>query len=128
MSTVLVILTVLIIISAILLTLVVLVQDSKGGGLASSFQSSNQIMGVRRTTDYVEKATWWLAGFMLFASILVVGLQSKERKAVQDTSAIQQQMMDMNNQAKTNTATPNFGENPAQQQQNQQAPAQQQSK
>ena len=53
--------TVLLAIACILLTLIVLVQNSKGGGLASNFQSSNQIMGVRKTTDFLEKATWVLA-------------------------------------------------------------------
>ena len=53
--------TVLIFIVCILLILIVLVQNSKGGGLASNFQSSNQIMGVRKTTDFLEKATWTLA-------------------------------------------------------------------
>ena len=41
------ILVVLIIIASIALGFVVLIQDSKGGGLASNFAGSNQIMGVR---------------------------------------------------------------------------------
>lgn len=49
------------IIAALLLIVVVLVQKSKGGGLSSSFGGGNQIMGVRRTTDFIEKATWTLA-------------------------------------------------------------------
>ena len=53
--------TILIFIVAVVLVLTVLVQNSKGGGLASSFASSNQIMGVRKTTDFLEKATWALA-------------------------------------------------------------------
>ncbi len=52
---------VIIFIVCILLVLIVLVQNSKGGGLTSSFSSSNQVMGVRRTTDFLEKATWFLA-------------------------------------------------------------------
>ena len=43
--------------------------SSKGGGLASGFSSSNQIMGVRKTTDFLEKGTWFLAGFMVVMSI-----------------------------------------------------------
>ena len=43
---------VLILIVCLLLTLVVLVQNSKGGGLASNFAGSNQFLGVRRTTDF----------------------------------------------------------------------------
>ena len=52
---------ILAVIVAVLLSFIVLIQESKGGGLASSFASSNQIMGVRKTTDVVEKATWTLA-------------------------------------------------------------------
>jgi preprotein translocase subunit SecG len=58
--------TILIFIVAILLILIVLVQNSKGGGLASGFASSNQVMGVRKTTDFLEKATWTLVGIVLF--------------------------------------------------------------
>lgn len=66
MYTVLIILTVLI---AILLIGVVLVQKSKGGGLASNFSGSNQIMGVRRTNDFIEKATWTLGAIIAVLSI-----------------------------------------------------------
>lgn len=61
--------TVLLIIASILLILIVLVQNSKGGGLASNFSSSNQIMGVRKTADFLEKATWTLAIVVLVLSI-----------------------------------------------------------
>jgi preprotein translocase subunit SecG len=67
--------SVLILIVCVLLTLVVLVQNSKGGGLASNFSSSNQIMGVRKTADFLEKATWTLAVALLLlsmASIFVI--------------------------------------------------------
>ena len=64
-----IVLTVLI---SILLIVVVLVQKSKGGGLSSSFAGSNQIMGVRRTNDFIEKATWTLAGIICLLSILSV--------------------------------------------------------
>ena len=59
----------LIVVAALLLCFVVMIQNSKGGGLASSFASSNQIMGVRKTTDFIEKLTWGLAGFMVVISI-----------------------------------------------------------
>jgi len=58
MQTTLIVLTVLI---SILLIGIILIQKSKGGGLASNFAGSNQIMGVRRTNDFIEKATWTLA-------------------------------------------------------------------
>ena len=61
-----VLITVLVLIVAVLIVLVVLVQNSKGGGLASNFAGSNQYMGVRKTADFLEKATWSLAIAMLF--------------------------------------------------------------
>jgi len=64
------ILTVVILIISILLALAVLVQNSKGGGLASGFQSSGQMFGVRRTTDFLEKATWGLASALIVFSIM----------------------------------------------------------
>ena len=64
-----VVLTVFIIIASLLMIGIVLVQKSKGGGLASNFASSNQIMGVRKTTDVVEKATWTLAGLLVVLSV-----------------------------------------------------------
>jgi len=60
----------LIVLAALLMCFVVLIQNSKGGGLASSFASSNQIMGVRKTTDFIEKLTWGLAAFMVACSVL----------------------------------------------------------
>ncbi|HRR04516.1 MAG TPA: preprotein translocase subunit SecG, partial [Bacteroidales bacterium] len=62
----LIFLLVIIILACLILAFFVLIQDSKGGGLASNFASSNQIMGVRKTTDFLEKATWSLAaGIMI---------------------------------------------------------------
>jgi preprotein translocase subunit SecG len=62
--------SVIIIIVCLLLVLAVLVQNSKGGGLASSFASSNQVMGVRKTADFLEKTTWTLAISLLVLSII----------------------------------------------------------
>lgn len=64
--------SVLIIMTCVLLTLIVLVQSSKGGGLASSFSSSNQFMGVRKTADFLEKATWTLAIVLLVLSLFSI--------------------------------------------------------
>jgi preprotein translocase subunit SecG len=61
--------SVLIVIVCILLCIVVLIQNSKGGGLSSSFASSNQVMGVKKTGDFLEKATWTLAVSLLALSI-----------------------------------------------------------
>jgi len=63
-------LIILIVIAAVLLCFIVLIQNSKGGGLSSGFASSNQIMGVRKTTDFLEKATWGLAAFIVVLSVV----------------------------------------------------------
>ena len=60
---------ILIVIAALLMIGIVLIQESKGGGLASNFSSYNQIGGVRKTTDFIEKTTWGLAAFMVVISI-----------------------------------------------------------
>ncbi len=78
----------LIVIASVLMCLIVLVQNSKGGGLASGFASSNQIMGVRKTTDFLEKATWSLAAFMVVVSVLAAW--SIPHATVSDESIIHQ--------------------------------------
>ena len=71
------VISILIIIVSILLILVVLIQNSKGGGLASNFASSNQVMGVRKTADFLEKATWTLAISLLALSLLATPYSKK---------------------------------------------------
>jgi preprotein translocase subunit SecG len=62
--------SILIIVACVLLTLVVLIQNPKGGGIASNFASPNQIMGARRSNDVVEKATWILAVILITFSLI----------------------------------------------------------
>ena len=69
---------VLIVIVSILLGLIVLVQNPKGGGLATGFTGANQIGGVKRTTDFLEKATWSLAIMLLVLSITATGLDKSK--------------------------------------------------
>lgn len=54
-------LIVLIILVSALLGFIVLIQNPKGGGLASGFAGSSNLMGVQRTGDFLEKGTWGLA-------------------------------------------------------------------
>ena len=75
--------SILILIASILLILIVLIQNSKGGGLASGFSSSNQIMGVRKTTDFLEKATWTLAGTVVVLSIVITAFIPRAQHANQ---------------------------------------------
>jgi len=54
---------ILIILVSIILGLIVLVQNPKGGGLSGTFGGvGNQLMGVKQTTDVLEKGTWIFAG------------------------------------------------------------------
>jgi len=56
---------ILIILSSIILGVIVLIQNPKGGGLSSSLGGfSNQLMGVKQTTDVLEKGTWLFAGII----------------------------------------------------------------
>jgi preprotein translocase subunit SecG len=91
---------VLLIIASILLVLIVLVQNSKGGGLVSNFSSSNQIMGVRKTADFLEKATWYLAVTVLVLSL--AGSITLPRGQGKQGSAIEEQV----NNASTQSAIP----------------------
>jgi len=90
-------LIVLIVLISILMIFIVLIQESKGGGLSSQFSSSNQIMGVRKTTDFVEKLTWGLAAAMVVISIICAYTAPK---ASTEESVLEQ------NATKTETTNP----------------------
>ena len=64
--------SIVIIITSILLVLIVLIQNPTGGGLSSTFGggSGNQIMGAKKTTDFLEKSTWTLAIVLISLSLL----------------------------------------------------------
>lgn len=47
-----------------------MVQNPKGGGLSSAFGSSNQVMGVKKTTDFLDKATWTLSAALVALTLL----------------------------------------------------------
>jgi len=97
--TIYILVSVLIIIACIFQIMIVLVQNSKGGGLASNFTSAGQSMGVRKTADFLEKSTWTLAAAILVLSIVAtasIPRGTSERESViresienaQDPSAI----------------------------------------
>ena len=85
---------ILVVLASILMCLIVLIQNSKGGGLASGFASSNQIMGVRKTTDFLEKATWSLAAFMVV--VCIIATYAIPQATVADQSLIQQNVIENN--------------------------------
>ena len=87
--------SILIFVVAILLILIVLVQNPKGG-LAANFSSSNQVMGVRKTSDFLEKATWTLGIALVVLSIIssslsrqnVVTVENEESELVDEVQNI----------------------------------------
>jgi preprotein translocase subunit SecG len=88
---------VLVILASIFMCGIVLIQESKGGGLASGFSSSNQIMGVRKTTDFLEKATWGLAIIMVVLSVVSAAFVTKTTAEEQPLSAPITTQTDANN-------------------------------
>ena len=130
--------SVLILIACVLMILVVLVQDSKGGGLASNFSASNQVMGVRKTADFLEKSTWTLAIVLVVLSLLsifviprnkvVAAPESQLKEYFQENQPVDYQPSEEQQEAaKDNQGQPQPGQQqPAQQQPAQQQPAQQQ--
>lgn len=111
-------LSIILIIVCALLILVVLMQNSKGGGISSQFSGANQIMGIRRGADVIEKATWTLAIMLLVLSLIMtpkMGDTSDSSKPTESVTRKKAQGAVMPQQAPAQQA-------PAQQQQ---APAQQ---
>ena len=80
---------VLIILASIVLAFVVLIQNSKGGGLASNFASSNQVMGVRKTADVLEKTTWGLAAGIMLLCFVCAFMAKNEYNSINGTSNTQ---------------------------------------
>jgi preprotein translocase subunit SecG len=72
---------ILVILASVILGLIVLVQNPKGGGLAGNIAGfSNQFMGVKQTTDVLEKGTWIFAGVIgvlcLISTLFISGTPS----------------------------------------------------
>jgi preprotein translocase subunit SecG len=61
--------SIIIMLASVLLILVVYIQNPKGGGLSSDFGAAQQIGGVQKTNDFIDKATWSLAGVIMVLSI-----------------------------------------------------------
>ncbi len=95
---------VLILIACILMVLIVLIQNPKGGGLASGFSASNQVMGVRKTTDFLEKGTWTLAISLLALSLLASMVLPRQQQDTGRESLIKEQV----NNAVDPTQIPNL--------------------
>ena len=81
--------SILILITCALLLLVILVQNPKGGGLSSTFGEGNQFMGVKKTSDFLEKSTWTLA-LALVALTLVSNFAIDRTEGAQQSDIIEQ--------------------------------------
>ena len=77
---------------SVVLVLIILIQNPKGGGLSSGLSSSNNIMGVQRTGDILEKGTWGLAIGIMIIAIMVNISSPKAGGAIKTDSKIQEQI------------------------------------
>ena len=108
--------TILIILTCVLLVLVVLVQNPKGGGISSGIIGSGQVMGVKKTTDFIERLTWGLA-LSLVILCLIAGL-TLPNKDVRGLGTTMQEQVDNSGAAlPTQTQPQPAGSSPATQQQ-----------
>ena len=73
---------IMIVIASILLILAVLVQSPKSG-MAANFGAANQTMGVRQTTDFLEKFTWAMIAAIVFFTLLSVVALPNSNKATE---------------------------------------------
>ncbi len=67
-----------------LLALVVLAQNPKGGGLAAGFTGAQQIGGVQRTADFLEKGTWTLATALMVLCLVSAALHGGSSSVIDD--------------------------------------------
>jgi preprotein translocase subunit SecG len=109
-------LSILIIIVCILLVLIVLIQNPKGGGIASNFMSTNQFIGAKQQVELIEQITWGFVGLLVVLCIAFSAIVGTGSAPVAKESIVGKSEMPM-----PGNAAPAM---PAQQQQ--QAPAQNQ--
>jgi preprotein translocase subunit SecG len=102
--------SIVIVIVSLLLVGIVVIQNSKGGGLAAGFASANQVMGVRKTTDSLEKLTWWFAGIIV--AFCIVATIFLPRNAVGGDSLIKEDIIETLPGQDVNTMPPAFDEVP----------------
>jgi preprotein translocase subunit SecG len=103
--------SILIVIVALLLVFIVMIQNSKGGGLAAGFASANQVLGVRKTSDSLEKITWWLAGGLVGLCILAAIFLPRQITA--GDSIIKEDIIETIPNQDVNALPPSFDQLPA---------------
>ena len=80
-------LSILIIVIAVLLILIVIIQNPKGGMNASMGAIGNQILGASRSTDAVEKITWYLAGGLMVLSVVSIFLLPNPNEVAEEATS-----------------------------------------
>lgn len=81
MGTIFTLLMILIMVASVLLVIIIMAQNPKGGGLSGTFGgTSSAQFGVQRTNDFMEKATWTLAGIITLLILLSVVLTGKPKQ------------------------------------------------
>ena len=84
----------LILIASVLIILAVLVQNPKSG-MAANFGASNQVMGVRETSDFLEKFTWTMAIAIVVLSLVDKGLVAESNSEIsKDVKALQERVIE----------------------------------
>ena len=85
-------LIILAIVVCVFLALFILIQEPKGGGLSSGFAGSNNLMGVQRTGDILEKGTWVLVIFLMVIVLLINVVTPKTSTPGRDVEDLQEQI------------------------------------
>jgi preprotein translocase subunit SecG len=116
-------LSILIILVCVLLVLVVLIQNPKGGGIASNFMSTNQFIGAKQQVELIEQITWGFVGALVvlciaFSALVGTGAAPASKESIVGKSEMpmpgnapsgvpaQQQQTPVQNQAETPASTP----------------------
>jgi preprotein translocase subunit SecG len=113
-------LSILIIVIAVLLILIVIIQNPKGGMNASMGAIGNQILGASRSTDAVEKITWYLAGGLMVLSVVSIFLLPNPNEVAEESTSEGAKIKEVLD--KNKSATPAFPTAPAMPPQQQSAP------
>ena len=100
---------ILIVITCILLILIIMIQNPKGGGLSSAFGGGNQIMGARKTSDFLEKTTWMLA--IILVSLALLSNFAIPRASTEEDQNIINDIRDVNNTPDSSEDFENFNIN-----------------
>ena len=81
-------LSILIIIVCVLLILIVLIQNPKGGGIASNFMSTSQFIGAKQQVELIEQITWGFVGGLVVLCIAFAALVGNGAGKIENKESI----------------------------------------